>query len=77
MNKFISLQQAAIFLGVSTQTLCRWEKVKKKSNRLIKPEADSVVTILKSSILEELAKTNFSNFRPLRMDASLPTIKNM
>jgi predicted site-specific integrase-resolvase len=29
MNKFISIQQAAIFLGVSTQTLRRWEKAKK------------------------------------------------
>ena len=29
MNKFISIQQAAIFLGVSTQTLRRCEKVKK------------------------------------------------
>jgi putative resolvase len=29
MNKFLSIQQAAEFLGVSTQTLRRWERAKK------------------------------------------------
>jgi putative resolvase len=29
MNKFLSIQKAALFLGVSTQTLRRWEKKKK------------------------------------------------
>lgn len=29
MNKFLSIQQAAEFLGVSTQTLRRWECAKK------------------------------------------------
>jgi len=29
MNKFLSIQQAAKYLGVSTQTLRRWEKKKK------------------------------------------------
>ena len=29
MTKFVSIQQAAVFLGVSTQTLRRWEKAKK------------------------------------------------
>jgi len=29
MNKFLSIQQAAEYLGVSTQTLRRWEKTKK------------------------------------------------
>ena len=29
MNKFLSIQKAAAFLGVSTQTLRRWERSKK------------------------------------------------
>jgi DNA invertase Pin-like site-specific DNA recombinase len=33
MSKFFSIQQAALFLGVSTQTLRRWEQKKAPSHR--------------------------------------------